>query len=343
MNTPALEGRVQKRKKGVVGASLLFLAILALGLGFFFGLDVVKAPTKTVNKAPQIDFSLSDVASLAAALFAERSTPAVVVEPAVLPPLRVSEGDLPTTSAHAFLVRDVSSGAFLLNGDAYTPFAIASITKLMSALVLLDTKIDWEATAIVPADEVSDSHVLSGEVQTKAWLWQAGLVGSSNKAILALVDSSGLTREAFVVRMNEKARVLGMSRAVFTDPTGLEVGNQASVADVSTLLDAAMKQGEIRSALMTPSYDIVRGGKKVSTVWSTNWLMLGWVPHTFASVIGGKTGYIPESGYNVSLRIKNEDDREIDVVVLGSSSTESRFTDAKSLAEWVFAHYEWKE
>ncbi len=300
---------------------------------------------RLISEKPTMRISFTDAAYILSALYASRGAEPVVVDevPRVSPPVRNAEtsGVVPTTSARAIAVRDVASGAILVTKDAYTPYAIASITKLVSALVLLDAHLDWNATSTVPAGDFSDSQLLPGEVYTNEWLWHAALIGSSNRAIMALVDGSGLTREAFVVRMNEKARVLGMYQSVFTDPTGLEAGNQASAVDVAVLLEKAMQEERIRTTLIIPSYTIERTGRAPAVVWNTDWLLLGWVPHSFVNILGGKTGYIPEAGNNVTVRVEGEGGHMLDVVVLGSSTTESRFTDAKHVAEWVFRGYRW--
>jgi D-alanyl-D-alanine endopeptidase (penicillin-binding protein 7) len=344
-------GEAPRMKPAGVIAIIVIGVFLFGGLGVWFGMSEGFSFTKNPDALPvetseevALHLTIPDTAHILAALFASRGAAPIIVdtELSVLPPTKKSEdGVLPTTSARAVVVRDVASGAFLVTENAYTPVSIASITKLVSALVLLDTNINWSATNTVPDDMVADSQLFPGEVYTNDWLWQAALVGSSNRAILALVDASGLSREAFVVRMNEKARVLGMSRAVLTDPTGLEAGNQASAVDVAILLHAAMKEPRIRETLVHPSYSIERIGRAPAVVWNTNWLLLGWVPHSFVHIIGGKTGYIPESGNNVTVRIEGKDTHELDVVVLGSSTTESRFIDAKQMAEWVFQEYEW--
>lgn len=339
----------------IIIGTLLILAFGALGVWFGASSGEPKKTnddTKVVEKsastsAETIHISVIDAARILSALFASRGAEPVAIheEPRVSPPLRNTENTVavPTTSAHAIAVRDVASGALLVTEDAYTPYAIASITKLVSALVLLDVPLDWSATSTVPADLMADSQLLPGETYTNEWLWRSALIGSSNRAIMAMVDGSGLTREAFVVRMNEKARVLGMSRAVFTDPTGLEVGNQASAVDVAILLHKAMEEPRIRDTLIIPSYTIERIGRVPSVVWNTDWLLLGWVPHSFVNILGGKTGYIPESGNNVTVRVEGDSGRMLDVVVLGSSTTESRFVDAKNMADWVFKNYRWQE
>ncbi len=78
-------------------------------------------------------------------------------------------------------------------------------------------------------------------------------------------------------------------------------------------------------------------------MYNTNWMLLGWVTNDFYKLYGGKTGYIVASGYNFTMRVENEDNHILDVVVLGADSHEGRFTEARDVAEWVFDNYTWPE
>ena len=75
-------------------------------------------------------------------------------------------------------------------------------------------------------------------------------------------------------------------------------------------------------------------------MWNTDWILLDWIPNEFAVFHGGKTGYITASGYNFTMRVEN-DGHMLDVVVLGASSHEGRFTEARDIAKWVFTNYKW--
>lgn len=259
-----------------------------------------------------------------------------------VPPTLAGTAPLPSFSASAVLVADASSAAVLLETGEKAPRPIASITKLMSALVLLERDPDWPATTTVPGDEVEDTHMYAGDTYSLGDLWHAALVGSSNKAMLAMVDALGFGREEFVARMNDRARELGMTSTTFADPTGLDERNVTTPKGASALLRAAIENETIRSALQTRGYDLYSPErKKPHHMWNTNWLLLGWITNSFSSIHGGKTGFLPDSGYNVAVSVSDEKGHVVDVVVLGAPGNEARFIDARVAAEWVYTNYEW--
>lgn len=243
-------------------------------------------------------------------------------------------------TAQAMIVKDNKTGAVLFGKNEYAKRSLASITKLMSALVILEKNIDWGVVATIVPDDIEDTHVYAGDTYTLEDLWNAALVASSNKAILTLADAVGWPREAFVARMNEKARELGMSDAVFADATGLSEDNQASASDVAILLNEAIKNKKIAEALLIKEYNLYskeRGEKH--HMWNTDWILLGWIPNKLPEFFGGKTGYTVAAGYNFTMRAGDGKGHLVDVVVLGADSHEARFNEAKDIAEWVFSNY----
>ncbi len=264
--------------------------------------------------------------------------------PVVIPQLRSDVDILPHTSFSAvgILVKDRESNMMLYQKEPYEEHQLASITKLMSAIVLLEHDMKWDMTAQVISDNVVDTHMYAGDTYTLDELWRGALIGSSNKAILTLVDATGWTRESFVARMNERAQELGMRDTHFTDPTGLDAGNISTPSDIILLLREALLYDDIsiilsESELTLYSYE----REKEHHMWNTNWILLDWITHDF-ELIGGKTGYIPSSGYNFAMSVSDGDNHIIDVIILGADSHEARFTEARDIAQWVFEHYVWK-
>ena len=256
-------------------------------------------------------------------------------------PVLVGELSAPEDfSAASIIVKDAKTGAGLFAKNEYEARAVASLTKLMSVLVLLEKPVNWDKTAPVVGEDALDTHIYAGESYTVEELWYAALVGSSNKAILSLVTTSDYTMEDFVARMNQKARELGMTETSFVDPTGLGDGNQASASDLAILLSNALAEDKIREALLTPEYTLYFADKK-HHMWNTNWLLLGWIQNDFAAIMGGKTGYTLAAGYSFAVRVENERGKMLDVVVLGAPEHEARFTEARDAAEMVFAAYQW--
>ena len=265
-----------------------------------------------------------------------------VVPPPQLPKLKGEMLLAEKFTAHAMIVKDHKTGAILFGKNEYVKRPLASITKLMSILVILEKSPDWSVTTTVVSDNVEDPYMAPGDTYTLEVLWNSALIGSSNKAILTLADAVGWPREAFVARMNEKARELGMADAIFSEPTGLSDDNQASASDVVILLNEAMKNEKISKTLLIKEYNLYsKERKKQYHMWNTDWMLLGWIPNKLPEFFGGKTGYTLAAGYNFTMRAGDAKNHLIDVVVLGADSHEARFNEAKDIAEWVFANYEW--
>ncbi|MFB6181476.1 MAG: D-alanyl-D-alanine carboxypeptidase family protein [Candidatus Magasanikbacteria bacterium] len=246
--------------------------------------------------------------------------------------------------AKSVLVKDHKTGKVLLakNPDAEHP--LASITKLMSSLVLLDNGIDWSQIIKVTDKDLPDSLVDSGETYSKSNLWTASLVGSSNKSMYSLVRDLDWPMRAFIQRMNKKAQSLGMNDTYFVGTTGLDKKSVSTAKDISILLREAMRHKKIQKALTTDQVKLKpRNEEEVHHIWNTDWLLLGWIPNKFERVYGGKTGYIDAAGYNFTVQVSDKDGHVVDVVVLGADSHEARFKVARKAARWVFDNYEWPE
>lgn len=271
----------------------------------------------------------------------------VVVAPAaaVEVPMPKLIGDLlpgDDFNAKSIIVKDSETGFVLYKKNEYDQRSIASITKLMSALILLEKNPDWSDMATVVGEDSLDTHMYAGDTYTLDELWYAALVGSSNKAILSLASALDWPMEAFVERMNEKAVELGMSDTVFIESTGLDEGNKSTASDLVILLEEALKQEKMREALLTSEYNLYSAEReKKHHMWNTNWLLLGWIQHDFNKIFGGKTGYTGPAGYSFVVQLSDKNDHIIDVVILGTDEHEARFKEAKKVAEMVFANYEW--
>jgi len=246
------------------------------------------------------------------------------------------ENDLRFTASSILAIDDYSQ-AMLFEKDSADKKMLASITKLMSALVILDLPRDWnEEIEVLEIDaHPNGSHYLEvGAVYTANELWNVALVGSSNKAINALVRTSGVTKNGFISLMNKKAIELNLNSLNFVEPTGLDDENTGSAQDIVRLLREALKYKKISETLFKNSFEL-----SDKTVWSTNWLKTRWTPHDFDFVLG-KTGYIELSGYNFVGRLE-KNGHKILVAVFGAQTNEKRFEEARDLSEWVFDNFVW--
>ena len=251
-----------------------------------------------------------------------------------------------TITAVSAIAVDTKTKTILFSKNFGEPRPLASITKLMTAMVLLDLPINWTSTTlIIDADMAGDHHVNIGEKFTLEDLWNVALIGSSNTSINALVRSAGMTKDGFVSLMNAKAKELRLSSARFDEPTGLSDKNMANTLDTAKLLIDALKFDKIFTTAQTGEYYArPLNGNKPRRIWTTNWLLTNWIPNNFkVENIAGKTGYIDGSGYNFAVNISNEKKHTITIVVFGAATNEDRFSEARDLAQWTFDHYLWPD
>jgi len=232
------------------------------------------------------------------------------------------------------LVQDANSGdvLFAKNEDVVLP--IASITKLMTAVVILDAKVDL-AQRVVISDEDYDSvkgtrsRLRAGSVFTRDELLLLALMSSENRAAAALGRTYPGGTEPFVAAMNAKARALGMNDSHFVDPTGLNSGNVSSARDLARLVAAAHEYPLIRQYSTRDSATVSAFGRPLD-FRNTNGLVRnsGWE-------IGlSKTGYISEAGRCLVMRVKMAS-REVIVVLLDSWGKLSRIGDATRIKKWM--------
>jgi len=253
----------------------------------------------------------------------------------------------PKLTAKSALIVDFDSGDILFEKDSNKILPIASITKLMTALVFLDknTK-QWDEKIIVLEEDLIKWSNSGGEEIQPARLsirigdelnikdvFYSGLIKSANNAskILARLIPN-CCGQTFRDLMNRKARSLGMTNTYFAEPTGLSSANCSNAQDLSKLIRAAFGQEEIREALSYQTYDIKfkRNGLFYrQRLYNTDKLL-----DNFINIKGAKTGYIEESGYCLA-GISDYLDKKLIVIILGAKTDEDRFQEAKSLIWWA--------
>lgn len=267
-----------------------------------------------------------------------------VVKP--LPPVkrRVESLGVKTDAPSAF-VADLASGSVLYAKNPHRVMPIASLTKLMTAMVFLDLKPDLSATVAMKAedfDRESKAVFKVGEELTYGDLLKTMLVGSVNASAKALARAT-LGEEKFVEAMNRKAVELGLDSPVFTDPSGLDAGNRANAADVAAMISSASGYKEIRDAAKL-SEITVRGRRtnQAYTVKTTNLLLGGFLNKPPYAIVTAKTGSLPEAGYCMAQVTKDAEGHEVVAVELGNDNHFARYQDIKSLTYWAFETYEWR-
>lgn len=283
---------------------------------------------------PGIDFDLSGSVS-EFPLAADRIVYPVKIDPS-------SYGIV--TTAQSALVVDASSGMILLAKHPDQVRSVGSVTKLMSALVFLETEPDLAQTVTLDAES---DLVYGGRIyldfDTEIVLEDilaASLVGSDNTATQSLVRFSGLESEEFLDRMNAKALELGMTETHFADPTGIDAGNISTARDLAILLEAAAQNELIGFYTTLTKINITQGNGLTVTIENTNGLLEGYLNLGDNEIVAGKTGYLPQAGY-VLVSAVEEGGHRLDVIVMGAESKEAREQEVKGLATWAFRVFEW--
>jgi D-alanyl-D-alanine endopeptidase (penicillin-binding protein 7) len=249
------------------------------------------------------------------------------------------------TSAPSAFVADVASGSVLYAKNPHRVMPIASLTKLMTAMVVLDLKLDLSETVVLKGedfDRESKAVFRVGDELTYGDLLQTMLVGSVNASAKALARAT-LGEAEFIQAMNRKAVELGLKSPRFTDPSGLDAGNQASAADVAALITTAAGYKEIRDAAKLQ--EITVRGRRTNQAYSvktTNMLIGGFLNKPPYSIVTAKTGSLPEAGYCMAQITRDAEGHEIVAVQLGNDNHFSRYQDIKSLTYWAFETYEWR-
>lgn len=246
------------------------------------------------------------------------------------------------TAPTAALV-DTQSGEVLFSQGDDRVTSIASITKLMTALVLLEANLDWEAPVTIESGDNAFEgiqYLKVGDTLSARDMFKVMLVGSANNAAMALSRSSGMDKDQFVAKMNSKARSLGLQHTVFVDPTGYLPENRSAALEVARLAYDALSHAEVHEALTTKELVVSTKAGMKRRVPSTDELLTSFLNQGDFQIVGGKTGYTQEAGYALVLRA-TKGKADVIAVVLGSADSESRFQDAKSLLFWGFKTFEW--
>ena len=247
----------------------------------------------------------------------------------------------PIIEAKSAISVDMVTGKILFQKNGFEKRPIASITKLMTALVFLDQNPDWNKNVTITQDDKFNGGrvaLLPGEMINLRDLFRVALIGSINNAADALARSTDLSYQEFIERMNSKAGELRMKQSVFVGATGIEPENRATAEDVAILLREALSNPLIREVLTTEKYDFYALSGKRHIIKNTNKLL-----ESYLEIEGGKTGYIDEAGFCLVNLVKSEvAPKGIIVVILGASTKEQRFQENKFLSQWVFDNWEWE-
>ena len=247
-----------------------------------------------------------------------------------LPCTRAEGMDPPKISAASAVVVDAGTGRVLWERDSHAPRLIASTTKLMTALVALESGHSLEETVTVAPEwagaEGSSIYLRPGEKITLETLLYGLLLRSGNDAALAIAGYCGGTVDGFVSRMNQKARELGMKDTSFANPNGLDAeGHRSSAYDMALLARACLENETLAKIAATKSITL-----GVRTFTNHNKLL--W---RYEGCVGLKTGYTKQAGRTLVSAAK----RNGLTLICVTLNAPSDWADHTALLDWGFANY----
>ena len=328
------------------------LAIAALGLSLAFpGAQAAERKPAASKKQSQVVAKRAAVKSSAKAQrkagsvkstrMAARSAKAPVRMAAE--PARLSFGQLAglhsvsdplDLKSSVALVIDQDTKEVLLSKNDHAVLPIASLTKLMTGLLVSEARLPMDEPITITQDDVdtekgSGSRLTVGTTLSRGELLHLALMSSENRAAHALGRTypGGLT--AFVQRMNAKARLLGMTESRFVEPTGLSSSNQSSAHDLATLVNVAHGDSLLRELSTSPGHEVTVGSR-VLQYNNTNRL----VKSPTWDIGLQKTGYISEAGRCLVMQAEVAG-RKLIMVFLDSAGKFSRLGDAERVRSWV--------
>jgi len=329
------------------------LCVLWAGVGLFAtGADAATIQSLTSRVAPTLEAGTRTSASAkararaarirAARARAARSSRALAE--AKVPRFRTDDAGnvVPDVRAAAAIIYDPATGKVLYEENAMDERSIASITKVMTAIVFLETATDLnQEVQIVRADTLraSTTYLRTNDRVRVADLLHLLLIPSDNAAARALARISPLGYDGFIARMNQKADDLGLDHTAYIDPSGLYADNISSAYDMARLISFASEDDRIGPIMRTPEYSFrtvpaANRAGRIVTVRSTNQILRSGE----IDVVGGKTGFISKAGYCLATLLKMPSGSSFAVVVLGATSNLGRFWETRHLMTWLSEH-----
>ena len=254
---------------------------------------------------------------------------------------QAAQMEIPAKSA---LLMDVATGTVLYENNAHEALAPASVTKVMTMLLIMEAidegRIGWEDT--VTASETaaakggSQIYLKAGETMTVRDMVKSIAVSSANDCACAMAEHISGSEAAFVERMNQRAKELGMNDTNFVNCTGLDDGEDAashktSAYDIAVMSRELLGKHPAIKEFTTIWMDTVRDGS--FGLSNTNKLV-----RFYSGATGLKTGFTSAAGYCLSASAMRED-MELVAVVMGSATSQERFSACKSMLDYGFANF----
>jgi len=270
----------------------------------------------------------------------------IAPKPQSSPPVPNSSLPSPNINAkYAVLIDEGSKNVMFAKGHQ-DQVPIASLTKVMTAILTVESQKLDEVVTITPEDlNVVGSHIgfVPGEKITVSELLKALLIKSSNEAGLALSRAISGDANTFVATMNQKALDLGLVQTHYGDPHGLSPDSKSSAFDQAILFSYALKCPEFKAIVNTPQVTIHSiDGKYAHNLENSNRLVTDEIH--FDGILGGKTGYTTEAGHSlVSAAARNGHTTIAVILNTASTAVTASAQESYKLLDWGFANFTWPQ
>ncbi|MEE8577045.1 MAG: serine hydrolase [candidate division Zixibacteria bacterium] len=242
----------------------------------------------------------------------------------------------PYINVKAAIAVNYDNGEVLYTRKADQPRPIASITKLMTAMIIVDEGVDLSTTQTISREDArnsSRSRLKVGYELTLKDLLYCALLNSDNRAARALARATCGSLEQFAAAMNHKAAQLGLVETYFVEPTGLDEGNVSTPHEVAKLLHYAYDYDLIANVTSEKKRKVRVLNRKNKMLQMANTNLLVNSPY---KVLAGKTGFIFEADHCLVTLIQNREGERLTIALLGVPGDKRRFREARKLANWSF-------
>lgn len=316
------------RQSLVIGFLVLGLTLSAVARFWLGGDQPAEASSTAAEKGAVQRFTLdqSALSSLAA-------------------PPKLTGNSSPGLNTKAAYLVDTTSGYQLYGLNEHESIPIASTTKLMTAVIVVEsyTLSDVVEISQTAASAIgSEIKLVTGEKITVESLLKALLIQSGNDAAMALAEHMGL--DAFVTAMNEKATLLGMSDTFYKDPAGLDDTGRSSARDLGVIAAYALRHPVIAGIVRLPEANLESiDGQFTHQVKNSNRLIQPDSPFYLPQATGLKTGFTPEAGHCLVASAQHQGRTVVSVILgTGEQTVEASAKESKRLLSWAFDNFEWQ-
>lgn len=242
----------------------------------------------------------------------------------------------PYINAKAAFLINYDNGDVLYEKNSDAVRSIASISKLVMAMVVIDKELPLDTVLEISKEDAyrsSRSRLRRGYKLSAMDLMHAALLSSDNRAARCLARATSGSIEAFARDMNKKMEELGLEKSEFHEPTGLDKNNVSTAAEVAKILHYAYQYKLVKQITSKKRYyvKVVNKKNKKLDMVNTNLFI-----HSPYKVLTGKTGYIRAADYCLTTLLKNKKGERIGVVVLGVPGDKLRFREARKIVDFAY-------